>query len=65
MMKAKNVSSAVCSRCRSSGIIRILDKGAKFIIRLLRGNNRYACYKCNITWREKAPERFSELKRGY
>jgi len=64
-MKAKTILSVACPRCRSSGSVHILDKGAKFIFRMLRGNNRYVCHKCNITWREKTPEQISELKKGY
>ena len=51
-----------CPVCHS-GRIRIIDKGLKKAVRFFRGNNRYACRDCNITWREKEPHHSVELKR--
>jgi transposase-like protein len=46
---------SVCPKCESNEDVYIHDKGLKFVKRLLALNNRFACTKCNITWRRKAP----------
>jgi hypothetical protein len=50
-----------CPHCHTSDYTHILDLGFKFIYRFLIMNNRFACRKCSITWRENKPMSYQPL----
>ncbi len=53
-----------CPVCGLDTNVRIFDQGSKFWIRLLAGNNRYACRKCKVTWLRKKPKDFVKYSSG-
>jgi len=52
-----------CPHCSEKYDIKIRDKGLKWILRALMGNNRYCCLSCNATWRGRFPS-YWEMMRG-
>jgi hypothetical protein len=46
----------LCPVCKKKDSTYILDKGLKFITRLLIGNSRFVCKDCNVTWRKRQPD---------
>ena len=46
---------SVCPQCDRTEEVYLYDRGAKFFLRFLMANNRFACARCNITWRRKSP----------
>jgi len=47
-----------CPVCGLEKNIHIFDRGKKFWLRLFALNNRFACRKCKVTWRRKAPKEY-------
>jgi hypothetical protein len=41
-----------CPECSKNDYVYVVDKGIKFLYRLLLRNNRFACGNCKITWRK-------------
>jgi len=55
------ISQIKCPQCGDNNT-EIIDDGIKWYLRKLILNNRYACRKCNITWRKKIPANYLVLK---
>jgi transposase-like protein len=51
-----------CPQCHSEANVYMLDKGVKFMFHLMSGNNRFVCQACQLSWREKQPNKISKLK---
>lgn len=58
-----SIFKSKCPQCNSDEDVYIVDDGIIFLFRFFVGNNRLACGKCGITWREKQPDKKSEIKR--
>lgn len=50
-----------CPLCRTDISVYILDKRDKFWKRFFEANNRFACARCNVTWRRKKSHGWSHL----
>ncbi len=51
---------AECPACGQTTNV-IADKGFKYFLRKLLGDNRFMCFNCEGTWRNKSPQRFKKL----
>lgn len=52
-----------CPLCGQSCAVETFDEGYKRLIRSLRGNNRYVCSHCAITWRQRTPLDWQDMKK--
>lgn len=47
-----------CPVCNIENNVYIFDDGIKLWLRLIVGNNRFACRNCKVTWRRKKPDSY-------
>jgi transposase-like protein len=53
-----------CPQC-GSALVKIIDRGIKYYLRKILNDNRYICLGCNVTWREKNPERYLNIRKKH
>gem|GEM_PF-3890012 len=57
----RNLLRPPCPECRGRRTVYMVDRGIKVFLRMLAGDNRFACRRCRITWRRRTPFDCAEL----